>query len=123
MCMQAYEEQVQELERLRWILETSHMQHVTTLAWQAKQAAMLDSMQVSIDRTANAHVQVLSISLLPHATLSYHLLSEYLVSHHRLSKSLCHTICCLSLCVSESVCAVLASSPWLNGTAVARLGL
>lgn len=89
--MQAYEEHVHELERLRWILETSHMQHVTTLAWQAKQAAMLDSTQVSIDRAANAHVQVLS--LLPYAHLSHHLMSE----------SLCHTTIRLSPCVTPSV--------------------
>ena len=99
--MQAYEDHVQELDRLRWVLETSHMQHVTTLAWQAKQAAMLDSMQVSIDRAAHANVQVLS--LLPYAILS----------HHHLSESLCHTTCCLMLCVSDSVCAVLALSPLL----------
>ena len=90
-CMQAYEEHVQELERLRWILETSHVQHVTTLAWQAKQAAMLDSMQVSINRAANANVQVISL----------------------LHVQSCHTIYCLNPCVSHSLCAVLALSPFL----------
>lgn len=53
-ALQAYEENVQELNRLRWICETSQMQHITTLAWQAKQEAMLQSAQhssqLSIDR-------------------------------------------------------------------------
>ena len=48
--MQGHEEQVQELERLRWIHEASQLQYVTTLAWQAKQEAMLESVRVSIDR-------------------------------------------------------------------------
>ncbi len=54
--MQAYEDHVQELDRLRWIHEASQMQHVTTLAWQAKQEAMLESTRVSISRAASVQV-------------------------------------------------------------------
>ena len=53
---QAYEDHVQELDRLRWIHEASQMQHVTTLAWQAKQEAMLESTRVSISRAASVQV-------------------------------------------------------------------
>lgn len=48
--MQKYEEHVQELERLRWVHEVSQMQHVTTLAWQAKQEAMLATLKASVTR-------------------------------------------------------------------------
>ena len=54
--MQAYEDHVQELDRLRWIHEASQMQYVTTLAWQAKQEAMLESTRVSISRAASVQV-------------------------------------------------------------------
>lgn len=54
--MQAYEEHVQELDRLRWIHAASQMQYVTTLAWQAKQEAMLESTRVSISRAASVQV-------------------------------------------------------------------
>ncbi len=54
--MQAYEDHVQELDRLCWIHEASHMQYVTTLAWQAKQEAMLESTRVSISRAASVQV-------------------------------------------------------------------
>lgn len=53
---QAYEDHVQELDRLRWIHEASQMQYVTTLAWQAKQEAMLESTRVSISRAASVQV-------------------------------------------------------------------
>ena len=53
---QAYEDHVQELDRLRWIHEASQMQHVTTLAWQAKQEAMLESTRGSISRAASVQV-------------------------------------------------------------------
>lgn len=54
--VQAYEDHVQELDRLRWIHEASQMQYVTTLAWQAKQEAMLESTRVSISRAASVQV-------------------------------------------------------------------
>lgn len=57
--MQAYEDDVQELDRLRWIHEASQMQHITTLAWQAKQEAMLGSMRASVDRVATMQVKAL----------------------------------------------------------------
>ncbi len=54
--MQAYEDHVQELDRLRWIHDASQMQYVTMLAWQAKQEAMLESTRVSISRAASVQV-------------------------------------------------------------------
>ena len=55
-ALQAYDENVQELNRLRWVHETSQMQHITTLAWQAKQEAMLQSVKHSQDRVASLQV-------------------------------------------------------------------
>ena len=56
--VQAYEEHVQELDRLRWIHEASQMQYITTLAWQAKQEAMLDSIRLTIHRASSLKVKV-----------------------------------------------------------------
>ena len=56
--VQAYEEHVQELDRLRWIHEASQMQYITTLAWQAKQEAMLDSIRLTIHRASSLQVKV-----------------------------------------------------------------
>ena len=55
--VQAYEEHVQELDRLRWIHEASQMQYITTLAWQAKQEAMLDSIRLTIHRASSLQVK------------------------------------------------------------------
>ena len=49
-ALQAYDENVQELKRLQWVHETGQMQHITTVAWQAKQEAMLQSAKLSQDR-------------------------------------------------------------------------
>ncbi|KAL0051380.1 hypothetical protein WJX82_006427 [Trebouxia sp. C0006] len=65
---QAYEDHVQELDRLRWIHEASQMQHVTTLAWQAKQEAMLESTRVSISRAASVQEPGLMQAELTHLT-------------------------------------------------------
>lgn len=54
--MQAYEEHVQELDRLRWIYEASQLQLITALAWQAKQEAMLASAKASIDKPSALQV-------------------------------------------------------------------
>ena len=54
--MQAYEEHVQELDRLRWIHEASQLQLITALAWQAKQEAMLASAKASIDKPSALQV-------------------------------------------------------------------
>ena len=51
-----YEEQLQELERLRWVHETSQMQHITTLAWQAKQEAMLHVLKAADSRATAIEV-------------------------------------------------------------------
>ena len=56
LCLQEYEEHVQELERLRWVHEASQMQHVTTLAWQAKQQAMLACLKASTARAGGLEV-------------------------------------------------------------------
>ena len=54
--VQAYEEHVQELDRLRWIHEASQLQLITALAWQAKQEAMLASAKASIDKPSALQV-------------------------------------------------------------------
>lgn len=71
--MQAYEEHVQELDRLRWIHEASQLQLVTALAWQAKQEAMLASAKASIEQSSALQVSTHS-----------HILSLYIAEHHRL---------------------------------------
>lgn len=54
--MQAYEEHVQELDRLRWIYEASLLQYTTASAWQAKQEAMLEAAKANLDRSSALQV-------------------------------------------------------------------
>lgn len=54
--VQAYEEHVQELDRLRWIHEPGQLQLITALAWQAKQEAMLASAKASLDKPSALQV-------------------------------------------------------------------
>lgn len=55
-AQEEYEEQVQELERLRWVHEASQVQHITALAWQAKQEAMLHVLKAATARATPIQV-------------------------------------------------------------------
>ena len=57
-CSQEYEEHVQELERLRWVHEASQLQHITTVAWQAKQEAMLAALKFTNTRPGVLEVRI-----------------------------------------------------------------